>query len=237
MNSLLHLATPNIGEKADKFLQWLAKRAPDPGVQVELDVTDERLWAPAWAMGATELRFVIADYLVQELGYMTLSLASDPKIDVQISPRGWAHLYDLQDAPGETNLAFVAMWFDQATVDLRNQGVKPAISAAGFEPLVIDERKHNNPIDAEILATIRRSRLVVADLHGDRGGVYFEAGFARGLGIPVFWTCHQNDLNDGLIHFDVRQHVFTAWDGSDWPAFSKRLQDLIEAVLGKGPIR
>ena len=44
-------------------------------------------------------------------------------------------------------------------------------------------------IDDEIIGEIRRSRFLVADFtHGDkgaRGSVYYEAGFAYGLGLPV----------------------------------------------------
>jgi nucleoside 2-deoxyribosyltransferase len=45
---------------------------------------------------------------------------------------------------------------------------------------------------------------VVADFTGDRGGVYYEAGFAQGLGIPVIWTVREDWLD--RIHFDTRQY-------------------------------
>jgi hypothetical protein len=44
---------------------------------------------------------------------------------------------------------------------------------------------------------------------GHRGGVYFEAGFAMGLGLPVFWTCRQDDLDK--LHFDIRQYNCIDW--------------------------
>ncbi len=37
-------------------------------------------------------------------------------------------------------------------------------------------------------------RFMIADFTGHRGGVYFEAGFAHGLGIPVIWTCREDQL-------------------------------------------
>ena len=45
---------------------------------------------------------------------------------------------------------------------------------------------------------------MVADFTGNRGGVYYEAGFAGGLGIPVIWIVHEDDLDD--VHFDTRQY-------------------------------
>ena len=45
---------------------------------------------------------------------------------------------------------------------------------------------------------------MVADFTGNRGGVYFEAGFALGLGIPVIWMVRNDYLEE--IHFDTRQY-------------------------------
>jgi nucleoside 2-deoxyribosyltransferase len=83
------------------------------------------------------------------------------------------------------------------------------------------------------LSEIRRSRFVVADFTGHRGGVYFEAGFAMGLGLPVFWTCRKDGLAG--LHFDVRQYNCIDWD--DPADLATRLRFRIEAVIGKGPKR
>jgi len=53
---------------------------------------------------------------------------------------------------------------------------------------------------------------VVADFTGSRPGVYFEAGFAMGLGIPVIWTCQHDDV--GKLHFDTRQYAHVCWDAA-----------------------
>jgi hypothetical protein len=71
----------------------------------------------------------------------------------------------------------------------------------------------------------------VADFTGHRGGVYFEAGFAMGLGLPVFFTCRNTELEK--LHFDVRQYNTIDW--SDASDLSSRLQVRIEAVIGDGP--
>lgn len=48
---------------------------------------------------------------------------------------------------------------------------------------------------------------MIADFTEQKAGVYFEAGFALGLGRPVIYTVHQNDLADS--HFDTKplQHI------------------------------
>jgi len=65
--------------------------------------------------------------------------------------------------------------------------------------------EHNEKIDDLIVAEIRKSGLVVADFTGDRGGVYFEAGYARGLGLPVIWPCRKDWLEK--LHFDTEHYA------------------------------
>ena len=69
---------------------------------------------------------------------------------------------------------------------------------------------------------------------GHRGGVYFEAGFAHGLGLPVIYMLREDDQND--IHFDVRQQNFILWLPDDLPGARKRLENRIRATLGQGPL-
>jgi nucleoside 2-deoxyribosyltransferase len=84
-----------------------------------------------------------------------------------------------------------------------------------------------------IVAEIRRSGLVVADFTGNRGGVYFEAGFAMGLGIPVIWTCRDTDIN--AVHFDTRQYNHIVWkEAGD---LREQLQRRIEATIPGRAIR
>ena len=91
-------------------------------------------------------------------------------------------------------------------------------------------------IDSEILEEIRRSRFLVADMtHGKggaRGGVYFEAGYAMGLDIPVLFACRQDRFKE--VHFDIRQYHHIVW--SDPQELRTELIKRIEAVVGVGPI-
>ena len=124
-----------------------------------------------------------------------------------ITANGWDRIEELEAARPSTTQAFVAMWFSDTMLPIFKEGLAPAIEDAGYEPLRIDNKEHVNKIDDEIIAEIRRSRFLVADFTCEpgkvRGGVYFEAGFAMGLGIPVFWTV-RGTTDD--IHFDTRQY-------------------------------
>ena len=108
---------------------------------------------------------------------------------------------------------FVAMSFDPGLTYVYEEGIEPAIEAAGYEGLPINRKDFTGDVVDEIMAEIRKSRFVVANFtackectddqpcNGARGGVYFEAGFALGLGKTVFLTCREGCAK--AVHFDI----------------------------------
>ena len=139
---------------------------------------------------------------------------------------------------GRSRQGFVAMWFDPSMDSMYESGIKPAIEAAGYEARRIDRKEFVGGVVDEIMAEIRKSRFVVADFTtspeaGVRGGVYFEAGFAYGLDIPVFLTCHKDCTK--AVHFDIDHLNRLEWETPE--DLRKRLPNRIEAVLGRGPFR
>jgi len=129
------------------------------------------------------------------------------------------------------------MWFHADTNEAYLEGIQPALIDSGWKAMRIDKKEHNNKIDDEIIAEIRRSRFLIADFTCEpknaRGGVYFEAGFALGLGLPVIWTCKETSLAD--LHFDTRQYAHIVWKSpSD---LYTQLKDRIGATIGEGPVR
>jgi nucleoside 2-deoxyribosyltransferase len=126
------------------------------------------------------------------------------------------------------------MWFDKS-IDPAWKAIEAGIRNAGYEPLRIDRKEHNNKIDDEIVAGIRRSKFLVADFTNHRGGVYFEAGLAMGLGLPVIWLCRQDDLEHA--HFDTRQYNHIPWEIGKLDELSKSLKNRIEATIGTGPLQ
>ncbi|MGZ9189558.1 MAG: hypothetical protein ACXW39_05830 [Nitrospira sp.] len=123
-------------------------------------------------------------------------------------------------------------------MEVYKNGIARAIEKAGYKPFRIDEEEHVDRVDDRIIAEIRRSRFVVADFTSEpdkpRGGVYFEAGFAHGRGIPVIWTCRE-DMIDKQLHFDTRQFNHLVWSTSE--DLCDRLKTRIEAVIGEGPLK
>ncbi len=160
---------------------------------------------------------------------------NNPAQECALTFRGYAHLEALEQNASASSRAFVAMWFDPSMRDARDKGIKLAIRQSGYEPVVIDEQEHVGRIDDEIVAEIRRSRFLVADFtHGEagaRGGVYYEVGFAHGLGIPAILTCRSDRMPD--LHFDTRQYNHIVWKTPE--ELRVKLVQRISAVIGEGP--
>ena len=149
---------------------------------------------------------------------------------------GHGHIADLRTNV-DSSQAFVAMWFDASMTEAYEKAIKLAIKESGYEPLRIDRKPDVDKIDDEIIGEIRRSRFLVADfMHGDggaRGGVYYEAGFAYGLGLPVIRSCRKDIVDDNKLHFDVRQYYHVVWEKVEELHYG--LRNRIKAVIGEGP--
>lgn len=129
----------------------------------------------------------------------------------------------------DTNQVFVAMWFASSLARAYSAGMEKAIRDCGYDPIRIDLKEHNDKICDAIIAEVRKSRFMVADFTGHRGGVYFEAGYALGFGIPVIWTCREGD-SEGL-HFDTRQYNHIIW--KDETDLYEKLRRRIEATISR----
>ena len=136
----------------------------------------------------------------------------------------------------DSDEGFIAMWFDDS-MNAAHSAIEKAIKMAGYKPVRIDNQEHNKKIDDEIIAAIKRARFIIADFtHGEkgaRGGVYYEAGFAHGLGIEVIFSCHKDIVEK--IHFDTRQYNHITWQEDKLGVFSEQVANRICATVGDGP--
>jgi nucleoside 2-deoxyribosyltransferase len=115
-----------------------------------------------------------------------------------------------------------------------SEAIEPAIrDDAGYNCIRIDAKEYNGAIMDQIKAEIRQSRFVVADLTNHSNGVYFESGFADGLGIPVIWTC--SDEHADKTHFDTKHLNQIRW--ATHAELRERLANRIKATIGVGPLK
>lgn len=236
---------PSLSQRAERMLRFIVTCFP-PGALFSLpdsaaaadigsyaipESTGEdvyylkRLKAVGWNQSRDETLFMLTEVLCNEMGL----LVSQNNHDYRVSPKGLLYLEGRREGP--TSVGFCAMWFSPEVQALWEEVISPAITAAGYEPLRIDKKDHNEKIDDAIVASIRAAHFVVADFTGSRGGVYYEAGFAHGLGLPVIFMCRYGDE----LHFDVRQYNCIFWKPDELATARERLKNRIVATLGQGP--
>lgn len=192
------------------------------------------LWRAMACSESTSIREVISltDYLVQN-GWLKRDGLMQPE-SVAVTVDGYASIEDSR-VNVERTQAFVAMWFDDEMKEAYFEGFSPAIRDAGYTAMRIDQKEHINKIDDEIVAEIRRSRFLVADFsqgeEGARGGVYWEDGFATGLGLQVIRTCRRDCMDK--VAFDIRQYNHILWESTQ--DLRDALRHRILEAIGEGP--
>ena len=211
-------------------VRWLllniARRSKFPGDEVLLD---PHLDGPLGCVENID-EFAYVSLYTESEGWCSLRVTNTGYRFI-LTPRGWE---ETRHAPRrESRQAFVAMWFHDNALSAYKDGIQPAIEECGYDAFVVNRAEFIGDVVDEIMAQVRQSRFVVADVTGQRNGVYFEAGFAVGLGIPVIWSTHKDELDKKKIHFDTEHFNHIVWTS---PAeLRSKLANRIKAIIGAGP--
>lgn len=202
--------TPNIASLLDRILLAVVETTLLSKALRSMVVVKSTVYPLYYLRSVDDLHYLIG--LLQQTGFLKDAGTEPEGFLVMVTPAGWARGEELQVTRGRPNQAFVAMWFDASLRNAYDDGFRPALEATGYEAVRVDLVEHTGRIDDRILAEIRRSGLLVADFTGHRQGVYFEAGFGLGLGVPVIWSCREDDI--GNAHFDTRQYNHLTWNSA-----------------------
>jgi hypothetical protein len=201
--------------RVDRILLDLARRNPFPGNQTGPFQLQELA-----AIACIPTR-QISGLIVQlnQTGWLNITATEPDAYRVALTPQAWQRLDELQSKGPTGQRAFVAMAFSVDLKPIYVDAIRPALVACGYEPpFRVDDAEHEarasdadftNKIDDRIMVEIRRAKFLIVDVTGSRPAVYFEAGFAEGLGVPIIWTCREESKDD--MCFDTRQNGHILW--------------------------
>jgi len=236
LKEVKHWPMPPVSRRMDYLLEFIDSKTER--IDALIPWSDE-MQAATLSIDEEELRRLI--YHAEKSGWLEVPVKTAQGNSVVITLKGYEHLEELKKVQVLSYRAFVAMWLDESMHEAWGKGFKPGIEDAGYKPLRIDLEPHNEKIDDKIIAKIRRSRFLIADFTSKpkeaRGGVYYEAGFAHGLNIPVIFTCRKDIFESGDIHFDTRQFNHIVWEEEKLGDLRKNLKNRIAATIGDGPYR
>ncbi len=175
---------------------------------------------------------------LSDIGYMRERQARFGEYDCGyfITVEGMKYAESLLSVPIDSTIVFVAM---KCCDDLRSvyeDGIKPACAKLGLSVLTIDETNHLGDITDKVIAGIKTSRFVIADFTYNTLGVYYEAGYAKGLGRNVIKICKNEwfeEEKDGervnLLHFNIEHDNLILWQ--DETDLKQKLEDRIMATI------
>lgn len=173
--------------------------------------------------------FEAEDFLriLGELGYLTITKESK-----KLSINGIRRIENLLVSASAIPQGFIAMKFGTENEETF-KALKEGISKAGYLPRRIDGKQFNDDITSEILYEINKSAFLVIDLTIQNYGAYYEAGYARGHGKEVIFTCKsENGKLPSDIHFDVSHNNILLWTTPE--DLVEKLRNRIVATVGKG---
>jgi nucleoside 2-deoxyribosyltransferase len=223
---------PSFINRTMRLLSYIHNNTNYIGEKIKINTLDPKVLNYTYTENPIELKHML-EYLANKR-YIDNILELGDTIRIKITPDGLLFIEEKNLSNINSSQGFVAMWFDTSMTPIYDSTIAPAISQTGYTPHRVDRREHAGKVDDEIIAQIRRSKFVVADFTDHRGGVYYEAGFAHGLGLPVIMTCREDHLEK--LHFDIRQYNCILWKQDNLQEFQERLQNRIEAILGRGPL-
>jgi hypothetical protein len=230
---LCSVRMPDLATRLDELLLRIVKVGERGPMGATLLLRKEDLVGVSWSLGPGEVDYLL-DYLVS-LGLVGLSQAEPGFVGLKVLVSGWKRVEEIRGVAGPSEQGFVAMWFAEEVKAAWVNGLKPGIEDAGYYAHRVDSKEYPGRVDDEIVAQIRRSRFLVADLTGHRPAVYYEVGFAHGLGLPVFFTCRDDHFAAEKQCFDVRQFNTIKWSAPK--ELRDKLAMRIEASIGRGPIK
>lgn len=216
-------------EKLNKLLKSLELLTKYPGQLVRIDaITSAPL---AWASNDDELTYYVTS--LAERGLIDIAprrgISDTSLFMVKITANGWEYIQNNKNNQDGKTQAFVAMSFNPDLKPAYENAIHPAILATGYRPYRVDSVPHIDRIDVKIISEIRNSKFMIADVTEQKAGVYYEAGFAHGLGIPVIWSVRKDHLEK--VHFDTRQYNHIVWESED--DFKNQIESFILAIIGK----
>ena len=106
----------------------------------------------------------------------------------------------------EAEYAFVAMPIDPNDAGLEDvlATIKEACQRCGVNAERVDESQSSERITDRSLESIRRAEFVIVDLTHSKPNVYYEAGYAQGLGkTPIYVASAETSLEFNLQDFPV----------------------------------
>lgn len=199
----------------------------NPTKDIAIDLNKELSWLSlTWAKNEGELYSIIEEAIsigliegtIANMNLMSqLKYTKQPNIS-KITFKGREFVESLGQTTSMSNKVFMAFHFNEEMKNSFEETAKKAVSTVSNGKLTAERvstsgTPTDTKIDDALIAMLKSSKVVIADFTGQRPAVYYEAGYAMGMGIPVIWTCREDEVKE--LSFDTRQYPHILWKDAD----------------------
>lgn len=227
---------PNINfDKFDEILNMRDKKIKDKFDLMMIKLgkyksqqVSHQIYAECWIKDKDELHKLFKRAIDKQLAIGKLKIGGEISFS-DYTFDGIQYIENLEEPNISSKNIFVAFNFEKGLSEIFSTYIKQGIEELGLNYVVVNQNttKHNKAISDEIIAKLKSSRIVIADFTNHRNSVYFEAGFAMGMKIPIVWTCREGHTED--LSFDTRQYPHLVWkDGED---LKEQIMNRIRVIL------
>ncbi len=189
-----------------------------------------------YAEDAAEFNLMVS--ILTDIGYLCERQARFGEYDCGyfITVEGMKYAESLLSGNNHSTTVFVAIKCSDELRTAYEDAIKPACAKLGLSAFTVDETTYPGDITDKVIAGIKTSRFVIADFTGNTLGVYYEAGYAKGLGRTVIKTCNKawyEEEKEGKrvhqLHFNIEHDNLILWQ--DQKDLMQKLDDRIRAVI------
>ena len=209
-------------QKMNNLLEYLYSKQDYDGQGISLNYGNEEFILLNYFKNSKECKFYVDSLVKNNL----IEGGGNSDITVKFTIEGLNRIVELEEKSIDSTSCFVAMAFCDETKEYR-EAIRKALNNNGYSNAVIIDEKHldsDKTIPDAILNEIRKAKFCIADFTFNSKGVYFESGYALGLGKQVIYTCKDNHVKD--VHFDIKQLQHVRYKTPE--ELEKKLSDKIE---------
>lgn len=124
---------------------------------------------------------------------------------------------------------FLAFKFDDELNNIFKNDISDMLKSLDLNPVIVnqDTTSHDEKISDKIISEIKSSRILIADLTHHSQNVYYEIGYAMGMGIPVILTCKKGFMEK--VAFDISQYPVFEWEDKD--ELKEKIKNRVKVLL------
>lgn len=225
INSILldPLIPKSFSEKVNILLLNLEAQSKLLGGKIELNLINDYVYS--FVQKSSEFTYILLG--LDDSGFIQYVSGKDNKGVVKLLFKGYEKIEKIKETAIFSNQCFVAMSFDKTRDPIYDNIIYKVINETGYSPYRIDRDEHKELIPFKMIEEIKNSKFVIADCTLQKDGIYFEAGYAMGRGLPVIWLCEKSDFDNA--HFDIKQYNHILY--KDETDLYKKLTTRINAII------